>query len=84
MGDDEPTREELLELAALGIAMSISLAQGNYGNANFFASGVALIAQRTLSGGVPAWMDEARERVRLKIEACRAQGDEDTVTKHNT
>jgi len=65
--EQKPTYEELEELAAAALVMTMSLKHGDVGDALVIAKMVTHVAKPIFDGPVPAWAEAARERCMAKI-----------------
>jgi hypothetical protein len=71
---NDPTREELEEVAACGILLARTFLLGNYGDASVFADTLYALARDVFEGPVPDWVRAARPRIEAKLdEAKQAQ-----------
>jgi len=69
---NNPTLEELEELAAAALVMAMSLKSGEVVDATVIARMVTVVAKPIFDGPVPAWAEAARKRCLAKIERGRS------------
>ena len=74
---NDPTREELEELAACGIVLARSFLRGKDKDAETFAITICALVGDLFEGPIPGWLKAARPRIEGKLDAFkkRKKGD---------